>query len=42
MNRLELESEYRNLFEKYRYGLVAYSPLMGGYLTGKYLDNPNA
>jgi aryl-alcohol dehydrogenase-like predicted oxidoreductase len=42
MNRLEIESEYRVLFEKYHYGLVAYSPLMGGYLSGKYLDDPNA
>lgn len=26
------------MFEKHRYGLLAYSPLLGGFLTGKYLD----
>lgn len=25
----------------FKYGLVAYSPLLGGYLTGKYLDDKN-
>jgi aryl-alcohol dehydrogenase-like predicted oxidoreductase len=30
------------LFEKFHYGLVAFSPLLGGHLTGKYLDNPQA
>lgn len=38
INRQEIEGEYRNLLEKYHFGLAAFSPLLGGYLTGKYLD----
>lgn len=34
INRKEIEDEYRTLFDKYHYGLVAFSPLLGGYLTG--------
>jgi aryl-alcohol dehydrogenase-like predicted oxidoreductase len=36
--RNEIETEYRTLFEKYNYGTTHWSPLAGGYLTGKYLD----
>ena len=40
--RDEIEGEYRTLFEKYGYGTTHWSPLGGGYLTGKYLDGiPN-
>jgi len=40
--RDEFENEYRTLFEKYKYGTTSWSPLGGGYLTGKYLDGiPN-
>jgi aryl-alcohol dehydrogenase-like predicted oxidoreductase len=42
INRKEIEDEYRTLFDKYHYGLVAFSPLLGGYLTGKYIDQPNS
>lgn len=38
IERKQIEVDYRQLFSKYGYGLAAYSPLMGGYLTGKYLD----
>lgn len=38
LNRKEMEVEYQSLFEKYHYGLIAFSPLAGGYLTGKHLD----
>jgi aryl-alcohol dehydrogenase-like predicted oxidoreductase len=37
IERKQIEVDYRQLFAKYGYGLAAYSPLMGGYLTGKYL-----
>lgn len=30
--------EYLNLYQKYSYGLVCWSPLAGGFLTGKYLN----
>ena len=33
---MEVESE--SLFKKYDYGLVGWSPLGGGFLTGKYLN----
>lgn len=26
------------MFKEYKYGLVAWSPLAGGFLTGKHLD----
>ena len=38
LNRKVHEVEYLSLYEKYNYGLVAWSPLAGGFLTGKYLD----
>lgn len=38
LERKDIEVEYQSLFEKYNYGLVAWSPLAGGYLTGKHLD----
>ena len=34
--RAEMEVDYKKLLEDYNYGLVAYSPLAGGFLTGKY------
>lgn len=36
--RTENEVEYLNLYQKYNYGLVGWSPLAGGFLTGKYLN----
>ena len=36
--RAEVEVEYQSLFNKYNYGLIAWSPLAGGFLTGKYLN----
>ena len=36
--RNEVEDEYRKLFEKYNFGIAAYSALEGGLLTGKYLN----
>jgi aryl-alcohol dehydrogenase-like predicted oxidoreductase len=36
--RLDNEIEYESLYTKYNYGLIAWSPLAGGFLTGKYLD----
>lgn len=36
--REELEGEYRKLFEKYQLGSISFSPLYGGLLTGKYLE----
>ena len=36
--RADLEVEYAKLFKSYNYGLVAWSPLAGGFLTGKYLN----
>jgi aryl-alcohol dehydrogenase-like predicted oxidoreductase len=36
--RKEIEFEYQKLFEAYGYGLVCWSPLAGGYLTGKHLN----
>ena len=35
--RNEMEGDYWKLFEKYNYGLAAFSVLEGGLLTGKYL-----
>ncbi len=34
--RDKMENEYVPLFEKYGYGTTVWSPLAGGYLTGKY------
>ena len=39
VNRQEAEQEYRTLFETYHYGLVGYAALMGGLLTGKYIED---
>jgi aryl-alcohol dehydrogenase-like predicted oxidoreductase len=36
--RKDIEVEYKRLFENYNYGLVAWSPLAGGFLTGKHLN----
>lgn len=36
--RADLEVEYQKLFKTYNYGLVGWSPLAGGFLTGKYLN----
>jgi len=33
-----MEGEYRTLFERTGYGSTMWSPLAGGFLTGKYLD----
>jgi aryl-alcohol dehydrogenase-like predicted oxidoreductase len=38
LNRTEIEIDYETLFSKYNYGLIAWSPLAGGFLTGKYLE----
>lgn len=36
--RNDIEIDYETLFAKYNYGLIAWSPLAGGFLTGKYLN----
>lgn len=36
--RTDMEIDYESLFSKYNYGLIAWSPLAGGFLTGKYLN----
>ena len=36
--RSPLEDEYNDLIKKYKMGLVAYSPLESGILTGKYIN----
>lgn len=36
--RKDLEIDYESLFTKYNYGLIAWSPIAGGFLTGKYLN----
>jgi aryl-alcohol dehydrogenase-like predicted oxidoreductase len=38
LKREENEIENIGLYKNYNYGLVAWSPLAGGFLTGKYLD----
>jgi aryl-alcohol dehydrogenase-like predicted oxidoreductase len=30
--------DFLHLFKEHKYGLIAWSPLAGGYLTGKYLE----
>ena len=42
MQRYNMENAYRDLFKKYKMGISAYSPLYGGVLSGKYIDNPDA
>lgn len=32
------EVEYKTVFSNYKYGLMAWGPLAGGILTGKYLN----
>jgi len=34
--RKRVEEEYQHLYDRYGYGLTTYSPLDGGFLTGKY------
>lgn len=36
--RKDFEVEFETLFDKYKYGSTIWSPLAGGFLTGKYLD----
>ena len=36
--RKEFEVEFETLFDKHKYGATVWSPLAGGFLTGKYLD----
>ncbi|GAA5989339.1 hypothetical protein JCM10908_001266 [Rhodotorula pacifica] len=38
LHREKFEVEYAPLFEKYGYGTTIWSPLAGGYLSGKYLN----
>jgi len=38
IKRERFEVEYGTLFDKYRYGSTIWSPLAGGFLTGKYND----
>lgn len=38
MVRSDMEVEYKSLFSQYNYGLIGWSPLAGGFLTGKYLN----
>jgi aryl-alcohol dehydrogenase-like predicted oxidoreductase len=38
LTRKENEVEYLGLFKNYKYGLVGWSPLAGGFLTGKYFE----
>ena len=42
LHRKQHEVEYKSLYQNYNYGLVAWSPLAGGFLTGKYLDGIKA
>lgn len=36
--RKDFEVEFETLFDKHHYGATTWSPLAGGFLTGKYLD----
>ena len=38
MVRNRVESEYKDLFKRYRIGTTIWSPLESGILTGKYLN----
>ncbi|CAD8209140.1 unnamed protein product [Paramecium octaurelia] len=38
LERKRFEQEFVSLYEKYNYGTTIYSPLCGGFLTGKYLE----
>ena len=33
-----MEVDYESLFKKHNYGLIAWGPIAGGYLTGKYAN----
>lgn len=37
LHREKFEVEYAPLFQKYGYGTMIWSPLAGGYLSGKYM-----
>ena len=39
MNRDIIDTNYRDLFRFRKYGITSWSPLEGGILTGKYLNN---
>jgi 1-deoxyxylulose-5-phosphate synthase len=39
INRDEFERELRDVCKKYEIGVIPYSPLAGGFLTGKYRKN---
>lgn len=39
LEREKVETEFKPLYEKYKYGLTTWSPLASGLLTGKYLNN---
>ena len=39
MNREIIDTNYRDLFRFRKYGITSWSPLEGGILTGKYLNN---
>lgn len=39
LTRKTMEVEYETLFDRHHYGVTAWSPLCGGFLTGKYLDS---
>lgn len=36
--RDDMEKDYRELFKKYKMGTTIWSPLLGGVLTGKYIN----
>lgn len=38
MDRQKFEVDFVGLYEHYGYGTTIYSPLAGGFLTGKYLN----
>ena len=44
LEREKVDSEYRDLFKDYHYGIMAYSPLKRGILTGAYINGipPNS
>ena len=39
LSRGKIDNEYRDLFRFRKYGITAWSPLEGGILTGKYMEN---
>lgn len=38
LQRERFEGEYRYLFETYKYGTTVWSPLAGGFLSGRFND----